>query len=316
MSKYILRRLMITIPILIGISIILFTLMNLAPGGPEAVLMGDDISAEAAARIRTNLGLDQPLPVQYMRWFSSTIRGDLGNSFRTGEPVLSALADRLPNTLILTLSAFMLSLIIAIPIGILSAAKQYSLIDKVATFVSFIGISFPSFWLGIVLILIFAFQFRLFPASGMATYGMEGDILNRLHHLVLPAFTLGAVRIATFMRFTRSGMLEVLSQDYIRTARAKGLGERVVIYKHAFRNALISITTVIGLTIPALIGGSVLTETIFAWPGLGRMAVNAVFQRDYPVIMGVNMVVAIVTVMANLGVDIIYTFIDPKITYN
>ncbi len=316
MSKFLVRRLLITIPILIGVSIILFFLMNIAPGGPEAVLMGDDISPEAAIRIRTNLGLDQPLPIRYWRWLTSLLQGDLGNSFRSGEPVISMLRTRLPNTIILTFSAFMISLIVAIPIGVLSAVKQYSLTDKITTVISFLGISFPSFWLGIVLILIFAFQLRLFPASGMATYGREGDILNRLHHLVLPSITLGAIRMATFMRFTRSGMLEVLNLDYIRTARAKGLNERSVVFKHAFRNALISITTVVGLTLPALIGGAVLTETIFAWPGLGRMAVNAVFQRDYPVIMGVNMVVAVVTVMANLGVDVIYTFIDPQITYN
>ena len=316
MTKYILRRLLIIIPTLIGVSIILFTLMHLAPGGPEAVLMGDDISAEAAARIRANLGLDRPVPVQYFHWLTNLLQGDLGNSFRTGEAVISLLGYRLINTLTLTVAAFLFSLVVAIPFGIISATRQYSLMDKISTVVAFLGISFPSFWLGIVLILIFAYQLGLFPVSGIASYGMEGDLFNRLHHLVLPAVTLGAVQMATYMRFTRSGMLEVLKQDYIRTARAKGLSFRQVIYKHALRNGLISVVTVIGISLPALVGGAVLTETIFAWPGLGRMAVNAVFQRDYPIIMGVNMIVAVVTVFANLGVDIIYTFIDPRIAYD
>lgn len=316
MSRYIIRRILIMIPTLIGVSLILFTIMNLAPGGPEAVLMGDDISAEAAARIRANLGLDEPIPIQYLRWLFSLLRGDLGNSFRTGEPVVNLIASRITNTLTLTIAAFLLAIIIAVPIGIISATRQYSMIDKIFTIIAFLGVSFPSFWLGIVLILIFSYQLGLFPVSGISTYGMERDLLNRLHHLVLPALTLGAVQMATYMRFTRSGMLEVLRQDYIRTAHAKGLSEKMVIIKHALRNGLISVITIVGISLPTLVGGAVLTETIFAWPGLGRMAVNAVFQRDYPIIMGVNMIVALVTIGANLLVDILYTQVDPRITYD
>lgn len=278
--------------------------------------MGDDISPEAAARIRTNLGLDQPLPTQYIKWLFTMLRGDLGNSFRTGEPVIGLIGERLGNTLTLTLAAFAIALVVALPIGVLSATKKNTWVDRVFTVVAFLGVSFPTFWLGIVFILIFSYQLGWFPVSGVATYGMERDILNRLHHLFLPALTLGAVQMATYMRFTRSGMLEVLKQDYIRTAKAKGLGSREVILKHALRNGLITLITVMGLSLPALVGGAVLTETIFAWPGLGRLAVNAVFQRDYPIIMGVNMAVAVVTVLANLVVDIMYTIVDPRIAYD
>ncbi len=316
MSRYIMRRVLIIIPTLIGVSIILFAVMMIAPGGPEAVLMGDDISAEAAARIRANLGLDQPIPVQYVRWFTNMLRGDLGNSFRTGEPVISLIADRLPNSLVLTVAAFAFALIVAIPFGVIAAVKHNSLIDKAASVIAFLGVSFPSFWLGIVFILIFAYRLGWFPVSGMAPFGMERDILVRLHHLVLPAVTLGSVQMATYMRFTRSGMLEVLRQDYIRTANAKGLHPRKVVIKHALRNGLISVVTVVGLSLPALVGGAVLTETIFAWPGVGRLAVNAVFQRDYPIIMGVNMAVATVTVLVNLLVDVMYTLVDPRIAFD
>ncbi|NMB02441.1 MAG: ABC transporter permease [Firmicutes bacterium] len=316
MTRYFLRRLVMTIPTLLGVSIILFAVMNLAPGGPEAVLMGDDISPDAAARIRANLGLDQPLPVQYGKWLVSMLQGDLGNSFRTGESVTLLIWERLPNTLLLTVAAFAFALVISIPIGVISATKKGSLIDKVASIVAFLGVSFPTFWLGIVAILIFSQWLGWFPVSGIAAYGMEKDFWNRLHHLILPAATLGSVQMATYMRFTRSGMLEVLKQDYIRTARSKGLGEGRVITVHALRNGLITVVTIMGLSLPALVGGSVLTETIFAWPGLGRLAVNAVFQRDYPIIMGVNMVVALITVLANLGVDIMYTLIDPRIAYD
>ena len=316
MSRYILRRILVMIPTLLGVSIILFAVMMIAPGGPEAVLMGDDISPEAAARIRANLGLDQPIPVQYLRWLGNTVRGDLGTSFRTGESVLGLITDRLPNSLILTLAAFVFALMVAIPFGVLAAVKYNSWIDKLASVVAFLGVSFPSFWLGIVFILIFSFRFGWFPVSGMAPYGMEGDFWVRLHHLVLPAVTLGSVQMATYMRFTRSGMLEVLRQDYIRTANAKGLHPRKVIVKHALRNGLISVITVVGLSLPALVGGAVLTETIFAWPGVGRLAVNAVFQRDYPIIMGVNMAVAVVTVTVNLLVDVVYTMVDPRIAFD
>lgn len=316
MTRYFVRRLVVTLPTLLGVSIILFMVMHLAPGGPEAVLMGDDISPDVAARIRANLGLDQPLPVQYVKWIKAVLQGDLGNSFRTGEPVTRLILERLLNTLFLTIAAFAFALIASIPIGVLSATKRGSLIDKAASIAAFLGVSFPTFWLGIVAILIFSQGLGWFPVSGIAAYGMERNLWNRLHHLVLPAATLGSVQMATYMRFTRSGMLEVLKQDYIRTARAKGLTNFRVVTVHALRNGLLTVVTIMGLSLPALIGGSVLTETIFAWPGLGRLAVNAVFQRDYPIIMGVNMVVALVTVMANLTVDMVYTLIDPRIAYD
>jgi peptide/nickel transport system permease protein len=300
---------------LIGVSLILFTLMRLAPGGPEAVLIGGEFSQEVAARIRQRLGLDRPLLVQYGSWALAALQGDLGRSFKTGDPVATLIWDRLPPTLQLTAGALAFALVVAVPLGVLAAVRRNTVWDSLGSAVSLFGISFPSFWLGIMLILLFSELLRWLPPSGLSEYGQEGDLAARLRHAILPTLTLGLIQMAAFMRFTRSSLLEALRQDYVRTARAKGLPGGRVIWRHALRNALIPVVTVVGLSLPTLVGGAVLTETVFAWPGIGRLAVGAVFERDYPVIMGVNLLVGALVITANLLTDLVYCLIDPRISY-
>jgi len=316
LRAYVLRRLGFAALMLVGVSMILFVIMRLAPGGPEAVLIGGEFSAEAAAQIRTRLGLDRPLALQYATWAGAALRGDLGRSFKTGDPVATLIADRLPPTLQLTGGALLFAILVAIPLGVLAAVRRGTAWDTLGSAVSLFGVSFPSFWLGIMLILLFSEALPWLPPSGLAEYGREGDLLSRLRHAVLPTLTLGLIQMAAVMRFTRSSLLEALRQDYVRTARAKGLADGRVVWRHALRNALIPVVTVIGLSLPTLVGGAVLTETVFAWPGIGRLAVGAVFERDYPVIMGVNLVVAAVVITANLLTDLAYTVIDPRISYS
>jgi peptide/nickel transport system permease protein len=300
---------------LIGVSLILFTLMRLAPGGPEAVLIGGEFSQEVAARIRHRLGLDRPLLVQYGTWALAALQGDLGRSFKTGDPVATLIWDRLPSTLQLTGGALAFALVVAVPLGVLAAVRRNTVWDSLGSAVSLFGISFPSFWLGIMLILLFSELLRWLPPSGLSEYGREGDLAERLRHAILPTLTLGLIQMAAFMRFTRSSLLEALRQDYVRTARAKGVSGGRVIWRHALRNALIPVVTVVGLSLPTLVGGAVLTETVFAWPGIGRLAVGAVFERDYPVIMGVNLLVGAIVITANLLTDLVYCLIDPRISY-
>jgi peptide/nickel transport system permease protein len=315
LARYIAKRLGFAALMLVGVSLILFTLMRLAPGGPEAVLIGGEFSQEVAAQIRQRLGLDRPLLVQYGTWALAAARGDLGRSFKTGDPVATLILDRLGPTLQLTGAALVLALVVAVPLGVLAAVRRDTLWDTLASAVSLFGVSFPSFWLGIMLILLFSEALHLLPPSGVSEYGHEADLAARLRHAVLPTLTLGLIQMAAFMRFTRSSLLEVLRQDYVRTARAKGVPGGRVIWRHALRNGLIPVVTVVGLSLPTLVGGAVLTETVFAWPGIGRLAVGAVFERDYPVIMGVNLLVATIVIAANLLTDLAYCLIDPRISY-
>jgi len=313
---YALKRLGFAVLMLVGVTIILFAIMRVAPGGPEAVLVGGEFSPETAARVRQRLGLDRPLVAQYAGWAGAALRGDLGRSFKTNDPVATLIVDRLGPTLQLTAGALLFAIAVAVPLGVLAAVRRGSVWDTVGSAVSLFGVSFPSFWLGIMLILLFSEGWHLLPPSGLSEYGHEGDVTSRVRHAVLPTLTLGLIQMASFMRFTRSSLLEVLGQDYIRTARAKGLGSPRVIWRHALRNALIPVVTVVGLSLPTLVGGAVLTETVFAWPGIGRLAVGAVFERDYPVIMGVNVMVAAVVIVANLLTDLAYCVIDPRISYS
>jgi peptide/nickel transport system permease protein len=315
LRSYLLRRLGFAALMLVGVSLILFVIMQLAPGGPEAVLIGGEFSAEAAAQIRARLGLDRPIAVQYVTWASAAVRGDLGRSFKTGDPVARLIAERLGPTLQLTGAALLFAVVVAIPLGVLAAVRRGTTWDILGSAVSLFGVSFPSFWLGIMLILLFSEAVPWLPPSGLAEYGRESDVVSRVRHAILPTLTLGLIQMAAVMRFTRSSLLEALRQDYVRTARAKGLADARVVWRHALRNALIPVVTVIGLSLPTLVGGAVLTETVFAWPGLGRLAVGAVFERDYPVIMGVNLVVAAVVITANLLTDLAYTVLDPRISY-
>jgi len=315
MARYVAKRCAYAVLMLFGVSLILFAIMRLAPGGPEAVLIGGEFSPDVAAEVRARLGLDRPLLAQYASWVLAATRGDLGRSFKTGDPVATLVLDRLGPTLQLTGGALVLALSVALPLGVLAAVRRNTVWDALASSVSLFGVSFPSFWLGIMLILLFSQTLGLLPPSGLSEYGREGDLGARLRHAVLPTLTLALIQMASFMRFTRSSVLEVLEQDYVRTARAKGVPDRRVIWHHALRNALIPVVTVVGLSLPVLVGGAVLTETVFAWPGIGRLAVGAVFERDYPVIMGVNLMVSTVVIGANLLTDLAYCAIDPRISY-
>ncbi len=320
LSKYVLGRLLAMVPMLIGISLLLFILMNMAPGGPEYVIVGDleRYSPRLVEQIRAEFGLDKPIHVRYGIWLGNALRGNFGVSTTTvgGVPVMELISERFLATIQLTGFSLLLSVIVAIPLGILSAVKRYSTMDKVITFTAFTGICFPTFWLGVMLILLFSVTLGWLPASGIAPHGMRGVLGARLMHSILPVFTLSAVQMGRYLRFTRSSILEVMREDYIRTARAKGLADRAVLFKHALRNAMIQIVTVIGLSLPALVGGSVLVETVFAWPGLGRLAVQAISRRDYMTVMGVQLVIATATLLANIVVDLVYALIDPRISYS
>lgn len=318
MTAYILRRLAISIPVLLGITLLTFFAYNLAPGDPIDAMIDPTISQDPAdlQALREQLGLDKPMIVRYGIWLREAAQGNLGFSYRTGEAVSQRIADRLPNTLQLTGVALLIAIGLGIPLGVVSALRQYSRIDYFLTFFAFSGISIPSFFLALGAIYILALKLKLFPSHGMGDPDAEFYIVERLHHLILPALVLGLDRVAGFLRYTRSSMLEVLGQDYMTTAKAKGLGGRVRVWRHGFRNALISIITIIGLSLPALFGGSVIVETIFAWPGMGQMAITAVSQRDYPVLMGVALVTSIVVLISNLVADIAYAAADPRIRYS
>ncbi len=313
---YVIRRLLAVPPMLVGISAVLFLAINLAPGGPETFFIAEDMNVELAAQLRETLGLNQPLHVRYLRWLSRVAVGDFGHSLSGGGvPVAQLVQERLWATLLLTSVSLVLAVVVAIVLGVVSAVRQYSLLDKIITAFAYFGMSFPTFWLGIMLILLFSVTLGWLPGSGMSEYGLEADLPSRLAHLVLPVIALSAVDLGAFARFVRASMLDVLRMDYVRTARAKGLREQSVIYGHALRNALIPTVTVIGLAARSLVAGAVFVETIFAWPGLGRLAVLSVYRRDYPVVMGVNITIALFVVVANVLVDLLYTVMDPRITY-
>ena len=295
-------------------SLVVFALVTQAPGGPS-ILLDRNMGAEEIARMRAILGLDQPLHVQYVRWLVEVLRGHLGFSYQVGLPVLEIIRQMLPNTLILSAAALALSLVVAIPAGIISAARPHTSVDHAVTFLCFFGISIPVFWLGLMLIVLFSIVLGWLPPGGMRTIGGPASALDVARHLILPAVVLGAANMALFARYTRSSTMAVLRADYVRTARSKGLAERAVLYRHAFRNALITIVTVVGLQLPRLVGGAAITETVFAWPGMGSLAVRAAFERDYPMIMGITLVISTVVVFSNLIVDLVYVYLDPRIRY-
>jgi peptide/nickel transport system permease protein len=313
LTHYILRRLLGVLPTLLAISVLVFALIHLAPGDPAAFFVSEgEFSVEQQAAIRAKFGLDQPLPVQYLIWLGNAARGDFGRSFSFGMPVGQLLAERLPATLELQAVALLFALLISIPIGIASAIRQYSLFDNVASAGAFAGISLPDFWFALMLQLFFTLQLGWLPSSTMG----EGEPwMTRWSYFVMPVLVLGLARLASFTRFMRSSMLEVIHQDYITTARAKGVRRWDILTLHALRNALIPMVTIVGLQLPRLVGGAVIVENVFAWPGLGALAVDAVLRRDYPVIMGVTMVTAVFVLLLNLIVDIVYVLVDPRITF-
>lgn len=313
MAAYIAKRLLAAIPVLFGLSIIVFMIMAMIPGDPATAILGSYATPENVARINADLGLDKPLPQQYLIWLGNLLQGDLGRSYALNRPVLDEVLERFSATLILAGTALVLCSILGLLAGVVSAVRQYGLADKVITVLVLIGISIPSFWLGLLLILAFAVKIRLFPASGMyAIYG-GGDLPDLLHHLFLPALTLAVVATGVIARLTRTAMLEVLRQDYIRTARAKGLSERRVIYRHAFKAALVSVIPVIGIQAGFVLGGAVYIETVFQWPGIGSMLVNAISTRDLLLVQGGVLVVAAAYVLFNLAADVVQTLLDPRL---
>lgn len=314
MSLYLARRLVHAILVLFVVSVLTFALVNLAPGGP-AIMTTMETTLEQREAHRIRLGLDKPIHVRFGKWLLATFQGDFGRSFNDGRPVLDVLGERLPPTLLLGGATLLVSLAAGVPIGVFSATHRYTPYDHTVTLFSFFGVSVPAFWLAIMLILLFSVELRWLPSSGIATIGMPFSIMDRVWHMLMPVAVLATVTLPQLVRFTRSALLEVLSQDYVRTARAKGMREPRVLFRHALRNALIPVATVLGLLIPRLLGGAVITETIFGWPGMGQLAVTSAIGRDYPLIMGVTVIVAAVVIAVNLVVDLAYGWLDPRIRY-
>ena len=306
MTAYFLRRILIALPTLLGVVVLVFLMVRLAPGDPAVLLAGEFATPETLEAIRARYGLDRSLPEQFFIYMGALLRGDLGESARSRRPVLEELKTYFPNTLELALAAILVAVLTGIPLGILAALRPGSGLDLSVMVLALLGVSMPVFWFGLLAILIFSVELGWFPVAGKGT----------LAHLVLPAVTLGINATALLARMTRGTLLEVLSQDYIRTARAKGLSERVVIYKHALRNALIPVITVVGLEFGTLLSGAVITETIFAWPGLGQLLVGSILARDYPVVQGAVLLVATSFVLINLLVDLLYAAIDPRVRYD
>jgi peptide/nickel transport system permease protein len=312
MQRYIISRTIQALFVVLFVSTATFLLIQSAPGG-LSILLDPELDLETAQRIEVNLGLDQPLHVQYGRWLGSLLQGDLGWSFINRRPVLDLVLERLPATVLLSTVSLLLAVGFGIPLGILAAKRHYSFYDHLSTLVSFIGLATPNFWLAILLIFLFSVRLRLLPSAGMYTIGEGFSLVDRLKHLILPSIVLATGALAQITRYTRSSMLEVLVQGYIRTARSKGLSEAVITLRHEMRNALIPIVTIIGLLLPRLVGGAAITEAIFGWPGMGRLAVDAAFHRDYPLILGVTLFVSVMVVFTNLLVDLLYAYLDPRI---
>jgi peptide/nickel transport system permease protein len=322
MIKYILKRISLMIPMLIGISLLTLLIMHLSPGDPTSMRYGlnPEVSGSARAQLQELYGLDKPFIEQYISWLKRIVTLDFGRSFVDNRPVIEKIGERLPATLLLQVSALILIFSIAIPVGVLSAVKKNSLFDKITTFLVFIGFATPTFWLALLLMRVFAFELEWFPVSGMSPwYAAYMTPLERvrdiLWHLVLPLLTLAFTGLASLSRYVRYSMLEVIKQDYIRTARAKGLPDKKIIYKHALKNALLPVITILGMTLPALIGGSFIFETIFAWPGMGRLGYMSIMQYDYPVVMGVGIISVFLTLVGILISDILYAAVDPRIRY-
>ena len=308
MYKYILKRLLMLIPVIIGVTFIVFFILNLSPGDPAAIILGDQASAEALAMKREELGLNDPLLIRYVNYMFRMVQGDLGTSYKNNLNVWDQVVQRFPNTAILAVAGIIVAVLIGIPTGIISAKKQYTALDSISTVAALVGVAMPNFWFGLLMVILFALNLRWLPSQGMG----EGFV-PLVKSLVLPALTLGTGAAAMITRMTRSSMLEVIRQDYIDTARAKGLSERTIPFHHMLKNAMIPIITAIGLQFGTLLGGAMLTETVFSWPGLGRLMVDSIKSKDIPMVLGSVIFLAIMFTVVNLLVDIIYAFVDPRI---
>ncbi len=316
MIPYIGRRILQMVPLVFGISVVLFAVIQAAPGGPEGALLesGRFIDPQVIEAYRERLGVDQPVHIQYVRWLGAALSGDLGISFSTTRPVAEMILERLPATVELMASAFLLAMVLALGLGVFSAIRQYSLFDYFGTGLSFVGIAMPVFWFALILQLVFSVKLGWLPVAGTETVGAS-SLGDHLLHLILPAVVLSFRYVAGWSRYLRSSLLGVLKADYVRTARAKGLPEAAVVGVHGLRNALIPLISIMALNLAALFSGAVITETVFAWPGIGRMFVQAMFARDYPLLMGILMMGSIMVVVFNLVADILYGILDPRIRY-
>jgi len=315
MSRFLVQRIGQGFLTLFLVSILTFFLINLAPGGPSAIMNFEATEAQRQALIK-QLGMDKPVIERYTDWLGGVVRGDLGNSLDSQLPVATLLAERFPNTLILAGGTLIFTLLIGIPLGVYAAVKRGSWIDRLITFFSTFGMAVPEFWMGILLVIVLAVIYPVFPASGMATAGADFAFGDLFMHMVLPVLTLSILMLPNIIRFTRSAMVDVIDLDYVRTARAKGLRSPSVFFKHALRNALVPIASIIGLIIPILLGGAVVVENVFGWPGMGRLAVQAAVNRDYTMVMGVTMLVGTVVIITNIATDLVYTILDPRIRYD
>jgi peptide/nickel transport system permease protein len=313
MKKYIAKRLWSLVPVMFVVATLVFFLVHLTPGDPAAVILGPDAPQEAIAELRARLGLDKPLPVQFVRWFGQVLQGDLGESIFLRRPVTQAIVERLEPTLLLAGLATVFAVVIGLPTGVLAAVYRNTWLDRLFMSISVFGVSMPNFWLALNLIFLFALTLAVLPVSGYVP--LRDDPLMTLRFLLLPAVSLGFPQSALIARMTRGSMLDVLSQDYVKTARAKGLSEQLVIYKHALKNTMITVITVIGIVLAITLSGSVVIETIFGLPGIGRLIINSVLRRDYPVIQGTVLFIAASYVLVNLLIDLLYVYLDPRIKY-
>jgi peptide/nickel transport system permease protein len=316
-GKYILRRLLISIPVLLGITLVIFALASAMPGDAVVAMISDEspVSEDLIRIRRGQLGLDDPVPVQYLRWMGNVVRGNFGFSYVNGTSISTMIVERIPATVQLMGVSLLISILLGCTLGVLVAVRRYSWLDYGLTIFGFIGLSIPVFFLGMVLVYVFALRLGWLPTSGWLTPGERYDFVDNLRHLILPATCLILVRTPLFLRHTRASMLEVIHNDYIRTARSKGLAEHVVLVKHVLRNALIPVITIVGVTLPVLFSGAIIVETVFQWPGIGLLYINAITQRDIPVLMGITTITAVLVVISNLVTDIAYSIVDPRIRY-
>lgn len=314
MAKYILKRLLQAIPTFLIITAVVFFLSNMAPGSPlDLIKAGGDLTKEAEAALRAQYGLDKPVVVRYFTWLFHIIQGDFGISTRTQQPVWNLISERIVPTLILSLSSLFVALIIAIPIGAMAAVKPYSIWDNISSFLSFIGAAAPNFFVALILVYLFSVKLKVLPAMGMYSGNKTNDIADLLKHLILPCFVMVIQIVGNFVKQTRGSMLDVLNEEYVKTARSKGLTEKVVVMKHILRNAWIPIVASIGMTVPLLVGGATVTEQVFGWPGMGSLLILSISQRDYNTIMGITILIAGAVLIANLFIDLIYAYLDPRI---
>lgn len=315
MGKYIIKRILITIPVLLLVTIFCFGIVNLAPGDPTDLYISENATAQQKEQMRENLGLNQPLPVQYVKWLGNLLQGNLGISFSSRVDVTEVLPNKIQATLTLMLATLLLSYILAIPLGIICAKKQGGWLDTLITSFSFLGVSIPNFFFGLGLIFIFALQLKWLPTGGMTTLGQESNAIDSLKHLIMPTVVLSAFYCSNMIRYVRANMIEIFSENYMRTAKAKGLNQKLTLWRHGVKNSLVSIITVASSDIPKMLGGAVVTEQIFQWPGIGQLMISSINSRDYPVLMAINLVAALGVMLCNLLADILYAVVDPRIRY-